>query len=79
MNYSNFLCMAICVCFSDLHFFTTNITFKSTWEINQLIDHCIHAHEFRDLPQNCCVKIAWTLTVYFWRSIHFFLTKNSDN
>ena len=46
--------------------------------MNQLFDHCIHAQEFRYLPHNCCVKIAWTLTVYFWRSIHFF-TKNSDN
>ena len=51
---------------------------KPSWEMNQLIDHCIHAQEFRYLPHNCCVKIAWTLTVYFWRSIHFF-TKNSGN
>ena len=43
--------------------------------MNQLFDHCIHAQEFRYLPHNCCVKIAWTLTVYFWRSIHFFLQK----
>ena len=51
---------------------------QGLWEMNQLFDHCIHAQEFRYLPHNCCVKIAWTLTVYFWRSIHFF-TKNSDN
>ena len=79
--------MAICMCLSDfficiffhkLHFFSKNVTLKSTWEMNQLIDHCIHAQEFRYLAHNCCVKIAWTMTVYFWRSIHFF-TKNSDN
>ena len=87
LNYSNFLCMAICVCFSDffirilfhkLHFFSKNVTLKPTWETNQLVDHCIHAQEFRYLPHNCCVKITWTLTIHFWRSIHFF-TKNSDN
>ena len=79
--------MAICVCFSDffiriffhkLHFFSKNVTLKPTWETNQLVDHCIHAQEFRYLPHNCCVKITWTLTIHFWRSIHFF-TKNSDN
>ena len=79
--------MAICVCFLDfftrvffntLHFITKNVTHKPTWEMNQLIDHCIHAQEFRYLPQNCCVKIVRTSADYFWRSIHFF-TKNSDN
>ena len=74
--------MAICVCFSDfsyvfcfhkLHFFSKNVTIKPTWETNQLIDHCIHAHEYRYLPHNCCVKITWTLTIHFWRSIHFLL------
>ena len=84
LNYSNFLCMAICGCFSDffiriffhkLHFFSKNVTLKPTWETNQMIDHCIHAQEFRYLPHNCCVKITWTLTIHFWRSIHFFYQK----
>ena len=79
--------MAICVCFSDffiriffhtLHFITKYVTHKPTLEINQLIDHCIHAQEFIYLPHNCCVKIARTSVDYFWRSSHFF-TKNSYN
>ena len=78
--------MAISVCFSDffihiffrkLHFITKKFTIKPTWEMNQLIDHCIDAQEFRYLPHYCCVKIARTSGDYFWRSIHFF-TKNSD-
>ncbi len=66
--------MAICVCFSDffihifshkLHFITKNVTIKPTWEMNQLIDHYIHAQEFRYLPHYCCVKIARTSADYF--------------
>ena len=53
-----------------------NIVLKApTWEMNQLIDHCIHAQEFIFLPHNCCVKIARTLTVYFWCDLFTFIPK----
>ena len=33
------------------------MTPKPTWDVILLIDSYIHAHEFRYVPQKCCVNI----------------------
>ena len=66
MNHSNFVCMAICAPFSHLfytyfvhkfHFSSKKSTLKPTWDVILMIDSYFHAHEFRHIPQHCCVNI----------------------